>query len=236
MHGDLVIRGLNAGKNIFVEKPLCTKVDEMEMIRNYFIDTNEPPLLMVGFNRRFSPISKEINKLIKQRNNPLIINYQMNAGYLPIDHWVYSEEGSGRIIGEACHIIDLFSYFIGSSATEINTSVLGEKRDIFGNEDICISIKYEDGSLGILNYFSKGSTALSKERFEIHFDGKSILVDDYKKAQGFGLDLDISFNKSEKGLFEELKILGNHLLEPSDQWPIELDSIFETTALTLEIQ
>ena len=236
LHGDLVIRGLNAGKDIFVEKPLCTKVDEMEMIRNYFIDSNEPSLLMVGFNRRFSPISKEINKLIKQRNNPLMINYQMNAGYLPIDHWVYSEEGGGRIIGEACHIIDLFSYFIGSSATEINTSVLGDKRDIYGDEDICISIKYEDGSLGILNYFSKGSTTLSKERFEIHFDGKSILVDDYKKAQGFGLDLDISFNKSEKGLFEELKILGNYLHKPSVQWPIELDSIFETTALTLEIK
>ncbi len=236
LHGDLVIRGLNAGKNIFVEKPLCTKVDEMEMIRNYFIDTNEPPLLMVGFNRRFSPISKEINKLIKQRNNPLIINYQMNAGYLPIDHWVYSEEGGGRIIGEACHIFDLFSYFIGSKATEINTLVLGGKRDIFGDEDICISIKYEDGSLGILNYFSKGSTTLSKERFEIHFDGKSILVDDYKKAQGFGLDLDISFNKSEKGLFEELEILGNHLLKPNEKWPINLESIFETTALTFEIK
>jgi len=160
----------------------------------------------------------------------------MNAGYLPNDHWVYSEEGGGRIIGEACHIIDLFSYFIDSPVTELTTTVLGSKRDILGEKYICITVKYEDGSLAILNYFSKGSANLSKERFEIHFDGKSILVDDYKKMKGFGLNLNKSFKKSEKGHFEELKILGNFLLQPGEQWPIELESIFETTALTFEIK
>jgi predicted dehydrogenase/threonine dehydrogenase-like Zn-dependent dehydrogenase len=235
LHGDLVMRGLKAGKHIFVEKPLCTKKEELEKVRRFFANSVETPLLMVGFNRRFSPISNKIKEIIKERTNPLIINYQMNAGYLPIDHWTNSEEGGGRIIGEACHILDLFSYYIGSSATEINATVLGGKRDIIGDEDICISIKYEDGSLGILNYFSKGSAILSKERFEIHFDGKSILVDNFKRAKGYGIELDISFKKPEKGLFEELEILGNKLLGSHDKWPIDLESILETTALTLEI-
>jgi predicted dehydrogenase/threonine dehydrogenase-like Zn-dependent dehydrogenase len=235
LHGDLVMRGLKAGKHIFVEKPLCTKKEELEKVREFFAHSNKTPLLMVGFNRRFSPISTKIKEIVKDRNNPLIINYQMNAGHLPIDHWAYSKEGGGRIVGEACHIIDLFSYIIESSATEINTTVLGGKRDVIGDEDICISIKYEDGSLGILNYFSKGSTNLSKERFEIHFDGKSILVDNYQEAKGYGIELDLSFKKPEKGLYEELEILGNNLLRTPDNWPIELESILETTALTLAI-
>ena len=190
---------------------------------------------MVGFNRRFSPHALEIKKQLKTSNNPLIINYQMNAGYLPVDHWVYSEDGGGRIIGEACHFFDLFSYFIESPVSELTSSVLGGKRDILGAEDICITVKYEDGSLGVLNYFSKGSANLSKERFEIHFDGKSILVDDYKKMQGFGLDLTKNFKKSEKGLFEELNVLRLFLTGVNENLPIALESIFETTAMTLEL-
>jgi predicted dehydrogenase/threonine dehydrogenase-like Zn-dependent dehydrogenase len=235
LHGDLVMRGLHAGKHIFVEKPLCTKKEELQKIRNFFINNKKPPLLMVGFNRRFSPHALEIKKQLKTSNNPLIINYQMNAGYLPVDHWVYSEDGGGRIIGEACHIFDLFSYFIESPVSELTSSVLGGKRDILGAEDICITVKYEDGSLGVLNYFSKGSANLSKERFEIHFDGKSILVDDYKKMQGFGLDLTKNFKKSEKGLFEELNVLRLFLTGVNENLPIALESIFETTAMTLEL-
>lgn len=235
LHGDLVMRGLEAGKHVFVEKPLCTKKEELQKIRNFYINNKKTPLLMVGFNRRFSPHALEIKKQLKTRNNPLIINYQMNAGYLPVDHWVYSEDGGGRIIGEACHILDLFSYFIDSPVSELTSSVLGCKRDILGEEDVCITVKYEDGSLGVLNYFSKGSTILSKERFEIHFDGKSILVDDYKKMQGFGLDLTKNFKKSEKGLFEELNDLRLYLTGVNENLPIALESIFETTAMTLEL-
>jgi len=234
LHGELVLKSLRSGKNIFVEKPLCTKLDELDKIKKFFIDNKTPPLLMVGFNRRFSPHAIEIKKQLKERNNPLIINYQMNAGYLPKDHWVYDKENGGRIIGEACHIIDLFSYFTDSSIVNVNTSALANNYSL-NSDNICISITYKDGSLGVLNYFSNASSLLSKERFEIHFDGKSILVDDYKNIQSYGLKVkNMNFNKSDKGLIKELQYLNSCLKDNTNQ--IDLMSVFETTALTLAIK
>ena len=198
LHGNLVLKCLKSGKHVLVEKPLCTKQSELINIKNFFSSTKTCPLLMVGFNRRYSLVSTEIKEIINDRNGPLIINYQMNAGTFPIDHWIYNSEGGGRIVGEACHIVDLFSFFTESEVVEVSTSVLGGKRDIVGDEDICITIKYQDGSIGILTYFSKGSSFLSKERFEIHFDGKSILVDDYKKVKGFGINHERVYKISKK--------------------------------------
>ncbi|MCK5644234.1 MAG: bi-domain-containing oxidoreductase, partial [Gammaproteobacteria bacterium] len=111
LHGKMVIESLQAGKHTFVEKPLCITKEELETIRNFFNSRlptpgSRLPILMVGFNRRFSKYAREVKKHVQDRINPLFIHYRINAGYIPLDHWVHTEEGGGRIIGEACHIID----------------------------------------------------------------------------------------------------------------------------------
>jgi len=234
LHGDLVLKGLESGKNIFVEKPLCTKNHELQKIKEFFKNNQDPPFLMVGYNRRYSPFAVEIKKQLNKRNNPLIINYQMNADYLPNDHWVYDEDNGGRIIGEACHIIDLCSFFINSPIKSVNTNALSDDYSL-GSDDINISIAYDDGSMGIINYFTNASSQLSKERFEIHFDGKSILVDDYKKIQTYGLKIKrMNYKTPEKGLTQELEYIKSCLIDKSKK--IDINNLFETTALTFSIK
>ena len=174
-HADLALQFLKAGKNVFVEKPLAIKKPELEAIEEFYDNNtnNNPPLLMVGFNRRFSPYAREIKKYTDKRINPLFIRYRMNAGYLPPDHWVFNQ--GGRIIGEACHIIDLMSYFTGSEIISVSGQSLHPKTEYYSKSDNkTFSIEYKDGSVATIDYFSNGNPALSKEYMEIHFDGNRL--------------------------------------------------------------
>jgi hypothetical protein len=125
-HASLVLEALQAGKNVFVEKPLATNQEELDKIKTFYESDNpNKPVLLTGFNRRFSKYIVEIKKYTDQRINPLLIRYRMNAGYIPIDHWVH--ENGGRIIGEACHIIDLATAMINSTIISICVESLNPK-------------------------------------------------------------------------------------------------------------
>jgi len=246
LHGKMVIESLQAGKHTFVEKPLCIKKEELNAIKAFygFSDSSSTlntqhstlPLLTVGFNRRFSKYACEVKKQVQNRINPLFIHYRMNAGYIPLDHWVHTKEGGGRIIGEACHIIDLFSFITGSRIAAFGAVGLSPKTgSISSSDNKSIILEYEDGSVATLEYFATGSKDLPKERLEVHFDEKTIIVDDYKSIRGHGLKLaDISSREPDKGQFEELETLYK-CLEENKGWPIALESIIETTKLTLDL-
>ncbi len=241
LHGKMVIEALRAGKHTFVEKPLCTTKEELDEIREFYntikTQNSKIPLLMVGFNRRFSKYAQEIKKQVENRINPLFIHYRMNAGYIPLDHWVHTEEGGGRIIGEACHIIDLFSFITESHVKAYSAAGLRPKTgSISSSDNKSIILEYEDGSVATLEYFASGAKELSKEWLEVHFDEKSIIVDDYKSIRGFGVKVNnISSQKPEKGHFEELVELQRFLHGERNVWPIVLDSMIETTEVTLEL-
>jgi len=245
LHGSLVLAFLKAGKHTFVEKPLCITKEELEAIKDFYglgsADTkaliDDKPMLMVGFNRRFSKYAREIKKHVQERINPLFLHYRMNAGYIPLDHWVHTEEGGGRIIGEACHIIDLFSFIIGSPVTTFGAASLRPKTgSISGSDNKSIVLEYEDGSMATLEYLAVGSKELPKEWLEVHFDEKSIIVDDYKLIQGYGIKVaHISSQTSNKGQLEELEELSRFLIAEKDSWPIALESMIETTEITLGI-
>ena len=242
LHGKLVLESLQAVKHTFVEKPLCLTKAELEAIKEFFnsklkIQNSELPLLMVGFNRRFSKYASEVKKQVQNRINPLFIHYRMNAGFIPLDHWVHTEEGGGRIIGEACHIIDLFSFIIGSCLTTFGAAILMPKTNsISGSENKSIVLEYEDGSVATLEYFAAGSKELPKERIEVHFNEKSIIVDDYKLIKGYGVKVaDISSQTPDKGQLEELEELYKCINGERDGWPIALESMIETTGITLEL-
>lgn len=236
-HASLTLKALQAGKNVFVEKPLATNQEDLNNIKEFFnsiINTKESntPILMVGYNRRFSPYSREIKKHTALRINPLFIHYRMNAGFIPLDSWVH--ENGGRIVGEACHIIDLMTYFTGSKINSINFESLNPTNEKFSKHDNkSIILRYEDGSICTIEYFAVGNKALPKEFMEVHFDGNTIIMDDYKSLKSYGLKIrEIESSSSQKGHFEELKALYNSITGKSEKWPIELWDMIQTTETT----
>ncbi|MBN2698013.1 MAG: bi-domain-containing oxidoreductase [Bacteroidales bacterium] len=234
-HGSMTLQALEAGKHVFVEKPLAVNRDEIDAIEEFFKKMENPPLLMVGYNRRYSKFSREIKKAVSGRINPLFIRYRMNAGYLKPDHWIFSE--GGRIIGEACHIIDLMQYLVGYPVIEISSSELTPATEYYSPEDNkSFTLKFEDGSLAVIDYFSCGNNNLSKEFMEVHFENKSIVMDDYKKLKPYGLKMK-QYNQtvSDKGHLDELIELYNHLTGQSKGFPVDLDSLFQNVFITFSI-
>ncbi|MCT8975972.1 bi-domain-containing oxidoreductase [Clostridium sp. CX1] len=204
LHSNMSIKAMRKGKAVFVEKPMALKASEMEEVLKTIEETGVP--YTVGFNRRFSKYAAEAKRLIRDRVNPMIINYQMNAGYIPLDHWVHTEEGGGRIIGEGCHIFDLFNYFTDSEVISISVdSISPRTKNISARDNVVTTVKYKDGSICTLTYTSLGNEGVSKEFCQIYYDGKIITMDDYKKLNGFGVRVsNLESNTPEKGQYEEL--------------------------------
>jgi predicted dehydrogenase/threonine dehydrogenase-like Zn-dependent dehydrogenase len=234
-HAELTLKALKAGKNVFVEKPLAINERQIDDIQKYFENTHNPPILMVGFNRRFSKCALEIKKHTEKAVNPLFIHYRMNAGYIPLDHWVHDD--GGRIIGEGCHLIDLMNYFIGCRIKSISVEELTPRTEHYKNDDNkSFILKYEDGSVATIEYFAIGNNEISKEYMEIHFDQKTIVMDDYKSLKGYGIEInEIITKRSEKGHLEELNRLYQTITGLNPKWPIELWDILQTTKTSLLI-
>ena len=236
-HAELALRALKKGKNVFVEKPLATSETELNKIIDFYKSEQESkPLLTVGFNRRFSKYIKEIKKHTDKRINPLIITYRMNAGFVPLDHWIH--ENGGRIIGEGCHIIDLMTSLTNSKIKSISYENLTPNTDKFSTVDNkAIMLKYEDGSIANILYFAVGSKSLNKEYLEIHFDEKSIIMDNYQSLKGFGLKIkNIKTIQPEKGHLEELEALYESLTKKNAEWPIPFWDLIQTTQATFVIR
>jgi predicted dehydrogenase len=186
LHADLVLKGLRAGKHVFVEKPLALTQDQLAAIRKAREEFPEPRL-MVGYNRRFSPLALKLKKLLKSRNHPLSVIYTVNPGSIPADHWTQDTNvGGGRIIGEACHMIDLLRYLVGVPIIEVNARMLGGPASVNQREDkMTITLSFADGSLGTIHYFANGSKRFPKERVEVFSEGRILQLDNFRALRGF---------------------------------------------------
>lgn len=235
-HAELVLSALKAGKHVFVEKPLAVSFEQLNQLREFYNDRNDPlkPKLIVGFNRRYSPCINEIKKYTDARINPLFVTYNMNAGYLPAEHWTQAE--GGRIIGEACHIIDLMSCLTGSSISEACSNSLSPANEkFFSSDNKSIILKYRDGSICNINYFAVGGKTWQKEYMQIHFDEKTIIMSDYKQLSGYGFNLKkYETAQSDKGHKNELLHLYNYINSPSINYEM-LESNFETTEISIKV-
>jgi len=237
-HADQVVRALSAGKHVFVEKPLALTWDELNRVATTVAGAKGAPLLMVGFNRRFSPALVKVKEMVSGRRAPLVIEYRLNAGYLPPEHWVHGPQGGGRNIGEACHMYDAFRFLIGTpvesiGAVSIDPAALPYQR----NENFSATLRYEDGSLAHLLYTSLGpKSGLGKERIEVFCDGETYIVDDFKQlvkaSQGTVL---WQSGEPDKGHFEELSCFGDAIAAGSAS-PIPPDEIIETSAVALHVE
>lgn len=211
LHASMVLAALGAGKHVLVEKPLAINAEELSRIELFYREHHDAPLLLTGFNRRHSRYLQEIAKHTTARQNPMIIHYTMNAGYIPLDHWVHTEEGAGRNIGEACHIYDVFNFLTGAKAISVSASSIQPSGAYYSAKDNFVAtITYDDGSVANLIYTAVGSKDYPKETMEIFFDGKIITLDDYRSMKGYGVKLaSLETKGSEKGQLEEIKAFGS---------------------------
>jgi predicted dehydrogenase/threonine dehydrogenase-like Zn-dependent dehydrogenase len=186
LHTEMTLRALEAGKSVFVEKPLALRSEELDQIEAFY-ETHDGPLLMTGFNRRFSPAAVRAKKALMGRTTPLIANYRMNAGYIPRDHWVHGPEGGGRNIGEACHIYDLFDYLVEAGVSDVSAHSIEPSSDQWvRNDNFVATLVYGDGSICTLTYTALGHRRHPKERLEVYADGQVVLLDDYRSLSVAG--------------------------------------------------
>lgn len=230
-HAEYVLKGLKAAKNIFVEKPICLKEEELDEIINAQQEVQKP--IMIGFNRRFSPLVTTIKK--KFGNGPMSIIYRVNAGNIPSDNWIQDAEiGGGRIIGEACHFIDLLTFINGSLPKTVSAMALPDPNG--HNDTVNISIQFENGSTGIVAYYANGSKELPKEYLEVFSSGNTAVLSDFKELKIYGKGKPIKkklFNQN-KGQKEMVEAFINDLLKDG-QSPIPMEDIFAVTRATFKV-
>jgi len=225
-HASLVIEALKRGKNVYVEKPLALNVDELKDIISAYKDSDR--VLMVGFNRRFSPFIRRLKEVISSRKDPLCINIMVNAGMIPFDNWVYDPEiGGGRIVGEACHFIDLSRFIVGSRIVEVYA--ITTKGHSGSDEDkMVINLKFEDGSIGTINYFANGSKTYPKERVEVFNEGKILVIDNFKSLIGYGVNCRLKSLRQNKGHEKEVEEFIKAVSDGRES-PIPFEELVEVT-------
>ena len=212
LHAVMTIQALEAEKHVFVEKPLCLNTHELNQISAALEHSGKT--VTVGFNRRFSPHSRKMKSLLGPNPGPVSIIATMNAGYIPADHWVHDPEiGGGRIVGEACHYIDLISFLTGSAVTEVSMHGMGVSPGP-DTDNASIHLKYANGSLGVINYFANGHKAYAKERIEVYCQGKTMILDNFRVLKGYGWKTGLTntllktrLDKGHNDQFQELTAL-----------------------------
>lgn len=234
-HAGYVMQALNAGRHVFVEKPLCLTIDELDKIRECTEQsaTRHKLLLMVGYNRRFSPLARMIKKDLG--GGPMAMTYRINAGYIPPDSWIQDmEAGGGRIIGEVCHFIDFLTFMNGSLPVSVGAHAMKSTSNL--QDTVQISLAYENGSIGSISYFANGDKGLPKERVEIYADGCTAVLDDFKEAAVYsgGKRRRKKLVVQDKGQKKEVRAFVEAILK-GEKAPVPLEEIINTSVVTFKI-
>jgi len=236
LHASQTIQALEKGKHVFVEKPLALAHEEIDKIEAFQKDSNS--MVMVGYNRRFSPHIQKIKSLLDAKPSPKTFIMTMNAGYIPKEHWTQDAGvGGGRIIGEACHYIDLMRFLAGSKIKSFNAVKMGKNDFVEVTEDkASISLTFEDGSMGSIHYFANGGKSFPKERIEVFCDNSVLQLDNFRKLRGFGWK---GFNKmnlwsQDKGQKNCVDAFMKSVREGTEN-PIPQDEIFEVARVSVDI-
>ena len=246
-HAEIVCRALNAGKHVFVEKPLALTLEEMEQIqaaheRASRASSNsamrQQPLLMVGFNRRFSPQVNKMKSLLATVQEPKAFIMTVNAGVIPADHWTHDRMvGGGRIIGEACHFVDLLRYLAGSPIRSFEAISIGKVPGITITEDkASIILRFDDGSMACIHYLANGHKSFPKERLEVFAGGRILQLDNYRKLRGFGWPNFKKLNlwRQNKGQNACVNAFVRAITQ-QDPAPIPFDELMEVSRISIQI-
>lgn len=236
-HAEFILQALESGKHVFVEKPLCLTLAELKKIESAYSKACDQlttsPILMVGFNRRFAPHIKKIKQLLGGVSGPKSFIMTVNAGAIPADHWTQDFDiGGGRVIGEACHFIDLLRFMAGSPIK----SWCRETMDALTGDTVTISLKFVDGSIGTIHYFANGTKSFPKERLEVFAAGRVLQLDNYRKMTGFGWPGFKKMNlwRQDKGQRVCAKAFVDAVSTGSVA-PIPMDEVLEVSRISIEI-
>lgn len=235
-HAAYVCKALAAGKHVFVEKPLCLTLAELDDIREAYdrqVAAGRVPLLMVGFNRRFSPLVIKMKTLLAAQSAPMAFVMTVNAGAIPAEHWTQDREaGGGRMIGEACHFIDLLRHLAGAPLVSAGRIGVTDRTD----DTVSLSLAFANGSIGTVHYFANGSKKFPKERLEVFCGGGILQLDNFRILNGFGWP---GFNKmklsrQDKG---QTACAGAFItaMQSGGEPPIPPDELFEVSRITIGI-
>jgi predicted dehydrogenase/threonine dehydrogenase-like Zn-dependent dehydrogenase len=182
LHAGLVIKALQAGKHVFVEKPLAITPAQLDQITQALM-ANRQSLLLVGFNRRFAPLAQSLKMFLEPRSEPIHMHYRINAGYIPINHWTQDpSQGGGRIIGEGCHFVDFMTFLAGAAPVSATASALPDNGR-YHEDNVAMTFTFPDGSLGVLDYLANGDKSFPKERLEVFTAGRIAVLEDFRTLE-----------------------------------------------------
>lgn len=233
-HSKFAVKALQQGKAVFVEKPLAIDIQQLKDVLNAYRENRMP--LMVGFNRRFAPISKQIKQEFHNIGEPLVIQMRINAGYIPKDHWTQIPEiGAGRIIGEICHFIDLMQFFCEEEPVRVFAeSISSDNTDVTNFDNVSITVKFNNGSVGNLVYLANGDKLLPKEHIEVFGAGKVGIINDFKNGHLYKNNKSTKLASHGKGHKEEVSAFLN-AVKTGESLPLTFRSICLTTLTTFKI-
>ncbi|TES89820.1 MAG: hypothetical protein E3J88_05255, partial [Anaerolineales bacterium] len=182
LHASQTLAGLRAGKHVFCEKPLAINQDELNEIE-VELGKPEAPLLMVGFNRRFAPMATKMKAFLDECQEPMVMHYRVNAGFLPSEHWLHDlEQGGGRIIGEGCHFVDFLTWLVGQPPVSAAAHGLPDAGR-YSEDNVVMTFGFPDGSVGTVTYLANGDKSVPKERVEVFTGGRVVVMEDYRKLE-----------------------------------------------------
>jgi predicted dehydrogenase len=211
-HADLAVKALQAGKHVFVEKPLAVNSEQLETIvgaLHTLTGTSATPLLTVGFNRRFALLAQQLHGLLATRQEPLYMHYRVNAGYIPLTHWLHdSEQGGGRIIGEGCHFVDFLTFLAGSAPVSVSAAALPDGGK-YREDNVSMTFTFADGSIGVVDYLANGDKSFPKEHVEVFCGGAVAVLDDFRTLETVrdGKKKTVKLWGQDKGHFNEMQAL-----------------------------
>ena len=239
-HASQVIDALNAGKHVFVEKPLALTLDEIDQIDKAYQKANmsNEVKLMVGFNRRYAPHIVKMKELLSSHRSPKSIIMTINAGPISVEHWVQDAlVGGGRIVGEGCHFIDLMRDLVGYSITDFTATMMGSVPGVEVREDkASITLSFSDGSFGTILYLANGGSAFPKERIEVFCDDAVLQMDNYRVLTGYGWSgfKKMRLFKQDKGQKDCVQSFVNSIIEGKDS-PIPYVETIESSRVSIEV-
>ena len=235
LHATQVLAGLEAGKHIFCEKPLClNEIDLAKIVRAYEIYGRDL-VLMVGFNRRFAPMAVKMKAFLKQIEEPLVLHYRVNTGFIACDHWVNDpQQGGGRLLGEVCHFVDFLTFLAGSLPIEVQTRSVASLEPS-SDDNVIVSLRFANGTQGTISYLANGDRSYSKERVEVFGGGAVAVLEDFRRLELVRHGRKQSFRsrfRQEKGHRAELEAFASAVCGRREL-PIPFHEIVSTTLTTL---
>ena len=235
-HADLARAALERNKHVFVEKPLALDDQQLESVLE--VAAGSSAKLMVGFNRRFSPLAQRAKEFFSGRETPLSVLYRVNAGRIPKEHWTQNaQEGGGRIVGEVCHFVDLMQYLTGALPVSVFAeSISAKSGKTIDADSVFITLRFADGSNGSIAYLSEGDKGLAKERVEIFGAGRVFVLDDFRRATLYkdGREEQVTLKAQDKGQQAQVRQVCARVLEGGPA-PISLDELAATSRTTFRV-